>query len=106
MVNKDFQDILSKWPDNYIVTIDKALPWESIPDLEDPTIYVNTDIGQVEIYAENEHDLSSEIVGEIIKLYNIMKEDGAVGENYNEIIAYAINNGFTDYEELLPHIIK
>lgn len=106
MINKDFQKILSKWPNEYIVCVDNALPWEVVPDLKDPTIYVNTDIGQIEVYAENTHGLSSETVDKIIELYNIMKEDGAVGEDYGEMIAYAINNGLTDYKELLPQIIK
>lgn len=106
MTNKEFQEILSMWSDEYVICVDNALPWETVPDLDDPTIYVNTDIGQIEVYAENTHGLSSETVDKIIELYNTMKEDGAVDENYGEMIAYAINNGVTNYKDLLPQIIK
>lgn len=106
MTNKEFQEILSRWSDEYVVCVDNALPWETVPDLDDPTIYVNTDIGQIEVYAENTHGLSSETVDKIIELYNTMKEDGAVDENYGKMIAYAINNGVTNYKDLLPQIIK
>lgn len=51
MVNKEFQGILSQYPDDYEICIDNVFGWEdiSIHNLVDPHLYINTDIGQIEI---------------------------------------------------------
>lgn len=56
MTNKEFQNILAKFPDDYIICVDKAFGWETMPMLDDPHLYVNSDIGQIEIEVSEYRD--------------------------------------------------
>lgn len=49
MDNKEFQDILAQYPNEYIICMDNVFGWEREHNLIDPHLYINTDIGQIEI---------------------------------------------------------
>lgn len=51
MTNKEFQEILAKYPDDYTIQLDNAFGWEtpSNKNKVDPHLYVNTDCGFIEI---------------------------------------------------------
>ena len=38
----------------YIICVNASKPDDIIPTLKEPMLYINTDIGQVEIYTEDE----------------------------------------------------
>jgi hypothetical protein len=38
----------------YIICVNASLPDDIIPTLKEPMLYINTDIGQVEIYTEDD----------------------------------------------------
>ena len=40
----------------YTICVDASKPDDFIPTLRDPKLYINTDIGQVEIFTEDEED--------------------------------------------------
>lgn len=42
----------------YIICVDASNPDDVIPTLRDPKLYINTDIGQVEIFTEDEEDIN------------------------------------------------
>lgn len=51
MTNKEFQNILAQYPDDYTIQMDNAFGWE-VPSSKtkvDPHMYVNSDFGFVEI---------------------------------------------------------
>ena len=49
MTNKEFQNILASYPDDYIICMDNVFGWETTHNMIDPHLYVNTDIRQIEI---------------------------------------------------------
>lgn len=40
----------------YIICVNASLPDDIIPTLKEPMLYINTDIGQVEIYTEDDEE--------------------------------------------------
>lgn len=59
MTNKEFQDILAQYPDDYEIQLDNAFGWEvpSNKNKVDPHLYVNTDCGFIEIEPPECRDL-------------------------------------------------
>lgn len=51
MTNKEFQNILAQYPDDYTIQMDNAFGWEtpSNKHMVDPHLYINTDFGFIEI---------------------------------------------------------
>lgn len=60
--NKQFQEILAKYPDDYIICIDRAFGWDKLPELVNPHLYVNTDIGQIEIEVEEDKMIDDDLI--------------------------------------------
>lgn len=59
MTNKEFQEILARYPDDYEIQLDNAFGWEtpSNKNKVDPHLYVNTDFGFIEIEPPECRDL-------------------------------------------------
>lgn len=53
VTNKDFQEFLSQYPDEYIIAIDNVFGWECIHNMVNPYLFIDTDIGQIEIEPED-----------------------------------------------------
>jgi hypothetical protein len=55
---KTLEDCKKKYTEfgKYIVCIDVSKEHEVVPKLKDIKLYINTDIGQVEIYGENDDE--------------------------------------------------
>ena len=53
---KTLEDCKSRYPEfgKYIICVDASNPDDIIPTLKEPMLYINTDIGQVEIFTEDE----------------------------------------------------
>ena len=49
-------DCKNRYPEfgKYIICVDASNPDDIIPNLKEPKLYINTDIGQVEIFTEDE----------------------------------------------------
>lgn len=67
IVNKTLQDILHKYPDEYIICVDRAFGWDTLPELVNPRLYINTDIGQIEIGVENDKMIDDDLIAEYNK---------------------------------------
>lgn len=58
----DLINILEKYKEHYpefgkyIICVNASLPDDIIPTLKEPMLYINTDIGQVEIYTEDDEE--------------------------------------------------
>ena len=58
----DLINILEKYKERYpefgkyIICVNASLPDDIIPTLKEPMLYINTDIGQVEIYTEDDEE--------------------------------------------------
>lgn len=52
MTNKQFQEALKKYADNYEISISNAIGWDYFPSLTDPMLFVNSDTGDIEISPE------------------------------------------------------
>ena len=58
----DLINILEKYKERYpefgkyIICVNSSLPDDIIPTLKEPMLYINTDIGQVEIYTEDDEE--------------------------------------------------
>lgn len=59
MTNKEFQEILAKYPDDYVIQMDNSFGWEvpSSKHIVDPHLYVNTDFGFIEIEPSEIRDI-------------------------------------------------
>lgn len=57
MTNKEFQEILHIYPDDFQICMDNVFGWESCHNMIDPHLYINTDIGQIEIEPDEYRDL-------------------------------------------------
>lgn len=59
MTNKEFRDILARYPDDYTIQLDNAFGWEtpSNKNKVDPHLYVNTDFGFIEIEPPEVRDI-------------------------------------------------
>ena len=53
---KVLEDCKEKYSEfgKYIICVDASKPDDIIPTLKEPKLYINTDIGQVEIFTEDE----------------------------------------------------
>ena len=53
---KTLEDCKNLYPEfgKYIICVDASNPDDIIPTLKEPKLYINTDIGQVEIFTEDE----------------------------------------------------
>lgn len=53
---KVLEDCKEKYSEfgKYIICVDVSKPDDVIPTLKEPKLYINTDIGQVEIFTEDE----------------------------------------------------
>lgn len=53
---KTLEDCKNRYPEfgKYIICVDASNPDDIIPTLKEPMLYINTDIGQVEIYTEDD----------------------------------------------------
>ena len=53
---KTLEDCKSRYPEfgKYIICVDASNPDDIVPILKEPKLYINTDIGQVEIFTEDE----------------------------------------------------
>ena len=60
--------MLKQYPDDYIVCIDNVFGWETVHRMEDPHLYVNTDIGQIEIEPEEYRELDDAMMNRIINI--------------------------------------
>lgn len=73
MTNKEFQEILKRWPDDYDICIDTTFPWNT-PKSENkklPELYVNMDFGTIEIEPLTYLDMDAETVEKVLKIAGI-----------------------------------
>lgn len=98
LTNKELQETLKHYGDNYSVCVDKAFGWDKFPELEDPHLFINTDIEQIEICpCSGYKDLDVNTVRKVIKLYNQIKTmaNDSFDENRTiNMIVDTINGGF------------
>lgn len=52
MTNKELKEILNQYPDDYQVFLDVSLARDIYISLKEPHIYVNEDLGQIELSEE------------------------------------------------------
>lgn len=68
MTNKQFQEYLAQFPDDYQVSVDTTFPW-CIPASEnkkDPYLYVNTDFGIIEIETKELPEMNMETIKKVL----------------------------------------
>lgn len=53
---KTLEDCKNRYPEfgKYIICVNASNPDDIIPTLKEPMLYINTDIGQVEIFTEDD----------------------------------------------------
>lgn len=91
MTNKEFQDILSQYDGDYIICMNKAFGYDSEPNLVVPHLYINTDIGQIEIEPDEYKMLQSDTILKAMELYDKLKSKlSFIG--HNEVSANLITN--------------
>lgn len=98
VTNKDLQETLKHYGDNYSVYVDKAFGWDNYSELEDIHLCINTDIEQIEICpCSGYKDLDVNTVRKVIKLYDQIKTktNDSFNENRtNNMIVDTINGGY------------
>lgn len=110
--NKNLQEILKAYVDEYIICVDKAFDWDKSKELVDPHLFIDTDNGQIEILGDEIKDLDFDTTFKIISMYNeLSKRYNTINnETLSNVIAKIINIGYKEIEyvseETINYIIK
>lgn len=113
MTNKEFQNILAQYPDEYIIQMDNAFGWE-IPSSKhkvDPHLYINTDFGFIEIEPPEIRDLWVDPKeqlpedGQECIICKMLNDDTQWNQNviyHKDINSFTDWDYFNDCEEQIP----